>query len=84
LEAGFEAELVAFQNAQRTQLLLQDQVKMTRQIFEIQVTAYATGEGRMEDVLSIMRELVTYDQEFTNSMVESHLALARLEALIGI
>lgn len=84
LETGFEAELVAFQNAQRTQMLLQEQVKMTRQILEIQVTSYASGEGRLEDILSIMKELIAFDQEFTNSMVEAHTALARLEALIGI
>lgn len=84
LETGFEAELVAFQNAQRTQMLLQEQVKMTRQILEIQVTSYASGEGRLDDVLSIMKELIAFDQEFTNTMVERHMALARLEALIGI
>jgi outer membrane protein TolC len=84
LETGFEAERVAFQNAQRTQMLLQEQVKMTRQILEIQVTSYASGEGRLEDVLSSMKELIAFDQEFSNTTVEAHRALARLEALIGI
>lgn len=84
LEAGFESELVAFQNAQRSQLLLQEQLKMTRQIMEIQLTEYASGEGRLEDILSVMKELIAFDQEFTIKMVDSHMALARLEALIGI
>lgn len=84
LETGFESELVSFQNAQRRQLLLQEQVKMTRQILEIQVTAFASGEGRLDEVISIMKELIDFDQEFTSTMVESHMSLARLEALIGI
>lgn len=84
LETGFESELVSFQNAQRRQLLLQEQVKMTRQILEIQVTAFASGEGRLDEVISIMKELIDFDQEFTATMVESHMSLARLEALIGI
>jgi outer membrane protein TolC len=84
LETGLTSGLVAFQNAQRTQLLLREQVKMTRQILEIQVTAYASGEVRLEEVLSVMKELVSYDQEFTDTMVASHMAFARIEALIGI
>lgn len=84
LEAGFESELVAFKNAQRSQKLLQEQLKMTRQIMEIQVTEYASGEGRLEDIVSVMKELIAFDQELASTMVDSHMALARLEALIGI
>ncbi len=82
LETEWSRAVRELADADRKIELYREQTKLAEQTVQILMTNYsATGEG-FEEVLSVQQQLLDYQLKLVEAIVNQHLSIARLEALM--
>lgn len=71
------------EDANRRSRLYQEQGKLARQTLDLLMTAYSTSGRDFEELLRAQQQMLDYQLQFINAVVDQHTAVARLEMLVG-
>lgn len=83
LVARLETALASFRTAEREVQLYQEQTETARTALQLLLTAYATAEEDFEEILRIERELLNYEQELIQAVVEQNIAEEEVQMIVN-
>ncbi|WP_198675347.1 TolC family protein [Pleomorphovibrio marinus] len=84
LQTALAEILNTIQDAERREILLQEQVELLEKTLELMIVAYANDEGSFEELIAIQRELLEFRLDQVKAELDVHRAHARLASLVGI